>query len=214
MSSSSHHHYQQPTPFSFTHSIIDNVTDSVQVYVNNNKLHWDTAFIGQGELSPTFVHTTETFQRDGSIIVQSEVTSEGHRKPLAASYVPSPFPPSHTGQRDTIYPGPTHCHNHDTRGRYVPFAPTTSSSPIPHSPFTTTRDDEPERPSLYPPPIISISEATPEELAVWEWVYSLQRPNFSSGRYGNPTTRKDQQSLRPSSYTIPPKFHVRFRGSG
>ena len=89
MSSSSHYHHQQPAPFSFTHSIINNVTDSVQVYTNNNELHWDTTFIGQGELSPTFVHTTEAFQRDGLILIRSEVTSEGPCKPLAASLLRS-----------------------------------------------------------------------------------------------------------------------------
>ena len=45
MSSSPHYHHQQPTPFTFTHSIINNITDSVQVYANNNELHWDTTFI-------------------------------------------------------------------------------------------------------------------------------------------------------------------------
>ena len=150
MSSSSHHHHQQPNPFSFTHSIIDNVTDSVQVYTNNNELHWDTAFIGQGKLPPTFVHTTKTFQRDGSILVWSEVTSEGHRKPLAASYIPSPFPSSYT-DRNTIYPGPTHCHHHDVSGRYVPSPPTTSSTTIHHPSPAQARDDKYQRPSLCPP---------------------------------------------------------------
>ena len=211
MSLSSHH--QQPTPFSFTHSIINNVTDSVQVYANNNELHWDTAFIGQGELSPTFVHTTETFQRDGSILVRSEVTTEGHRKPLAASYVPSPFPSEYTS-RNTVYPGPTNCHHHDARGRYVPSPPATSPPPITYPPLNQTRDSEHQHPPLYPPPIVAIPEATEEECAVWEWVYSPRRPNVSSGRYGNPATRKDQRSIRPSPYTVPPKFNVRFRGSG
>ena len=208
----SHYHHQQPPPFSFTHSIINDVTDSVQVYANNNELHWDTAFIGQGELSPTFVHTTETFQRDGSILVRSEVTTEGHRKPLAASYVPSPFPPEYT-RRNTIYPGPTHSHYHDAGGRYVPTPPATSTTPIDHPSPTQTRDNEHQQPSLYPPPIIAIPEATEEECAIWEWVYSPRRPNAPAGRYGNPATRKDQRSLRPSPYTLPPKFHVRFRGS-
>ena len=213
MSSSSHYHHQQPTPFSFTHSIINNVTDSVQVYANNNELHWDTAFIGQGELSPTFVHTTETFQRDGSILVRSEVTSERHRKPLAASYVPSPFPPEYT-RRNTIYPGPACSHHHDTSGRYVPSPPTTSTTTIYHPSPTQTRNDEHQHSTLYPPPIIDIPEATAEERTIWERVYSPRRPSLSSGRYGDPATRKDQRSLWPSPYTVPPKFNVRFRGSG
>ena len=45
MSSSSYYHHQQTPPFSFTHSIINNTTDSVQVYANNNELHWDTTFM-------------------------------------------------------------------------------------------------------------------------------------------------------------------------
>ena len=98
--------------------------------------------------------------------------------------------------------------------KICPPSSATSLSPIPHPPSTQARDDKHQRPALYPPPIISIPEATQEELAVWEWVYSPRRPNVSSGRYGNPATQKDQWPLRPSPYTIPPKFHVRFRGSG
>ena len=82
-------HYRPSTPPTYKFfDYINGYPHTTRIHAKERELHWNKTFVKAGELTPTTVHTTTTFNPDRTYSIRSEVTTEQGTEPLFTWYYP------------------------------------------------------------------------------------------------------------------------------